>query len=516
MEQFDDTQSTGPSESLHTIPIYNLDASSSDSDSDENAPAPTAAQQGSILSNRQPIQMPSRSFTLPAPRLHDHNGSEISGAAESIQTRPSVDEEYLFEEEDSEEDYRPAVRRPPAQTEDSKGIITSGVLSTSPTPGYGTRSMGVRPDAATGGLAVPTIKSSTTTTNIVEVPELTTRKMDGHGLRQLNLLGSADKNITSREVTSVSKMEKGIGGGIGAVPPTHQSDVKKEVSIQYRNPDDPYQSKRRSKEESYRDSYRDSQYHDSADLLPLTLVSGTSAGGMSFSSNYAYLSPPFGRTISRAQIMSRVAWFSQLFAFNIIYACYRILSRETSAEGEVVESKNPGLKIFGWVIAPVVFLLVYLVIVTIWTAIELRNKGFYSAFTIFYYSPLMVFSLFFGEKKRVDVSEFHEVNYGAKWWRLGTARVREGLVMTVYCLFIISLVLSDIIGRAVNSPNGQVSSVFRDFVPVAFMLVVYFLGFVVSIWGVVEAMVGPGVHGSGEGRKRLVGVLPTAFKKKAG
>src|SRR5438128_171457 len=137
MEQFDDTQSTGHSESLHTIPIYNLDASSSDSDSDENAQAPPAPQQSqSILSNRQLMQVPTRSYTLPPPRLHDHNGSEVSGAAESVQTRPSIDEEYLFEEEDSEEDYRPAIRRKAAQTDDAKGIVMPGPPSSSPTPGY--------------------------------------------------------------------------------------------------------------------------------------------------------------------------------------------------------------------------------------------------------------------------------------------------------------------------------------------------------------------------------------------
>jgi len=126
----------------------------------------------------------------------------------------------------------------------------------------------------------------------------------------------------------------------------------------------------------------------------------------------------------------------------------------------------------------------------------------------------MIFSIFFVEKKRVDVSKFHEVNYGAKWWRFGTTRVRESLIMTFYCLFVIGFVTSDILGRAFNQRNAEVSKVFEDFVPFLFLLVVFSLGFIVSIWAVIEAVVGGSMHGSGEGKKRLVGVLPNAFKTK--
>ena len=75
-------------------------------------------------------------------------------------------------------------------------------------------------------------------------------------------------------------------------------------------------------------------------------------------------------------------------------------------------------------------------------------------------------------------------------------------------------VTSDILGRAFNQRNAEVSKVFEDFIPFLFMQVVFALGFISSIWAVVEAIVAGGMHGSGEGKKTLVGVLPNAFKTK--
>nr|CAG8547159.1 9433_t:CDS:2 [Entrophospora candida] len=255
--------------------------------------------------------------------------------------------------------------------------------------------------------------------------------------------------------------------------------------------------------------YRDNELlyqRDSADLLPLTLVAGSggggggsTSGGLSFSSNYAYLSPPFGRIISRSQILARVAIFSQLILFNIIYA---------------IDGKDYVNNLVGLVILPCLFLILYLSIVTIWTYIDLKNKGFDSSFTVAYYSPLMLFSIFYGEKKRVDVSKFHEVNYGAKWWRFGTSKVREGIIMSIYCIFIIGFVTSDIISRALNESNLQVSKVFEDFVPFLFMLIIFSSGFFIFIWTVVDPVIDGTLHGSGEGKKRLIGVLPNAFKSK--
>ncbi|CAJ0911666.1 8952_t:CDS:2 [Entrophospora sp. SA101] len=142
------------------------------------------------------------------------------------------------------------------------------------------------------------------------------------------------------------------------------------------------------------------------------------------------------------------------------------------------------------------------------------NKGFDSSFTVAYYSPLMLFSIFYGEKKRVDVSKFHEVNYGAKWWRFGTSKVREGIIMSIYCIFVIGFVTSDIISRALNESNLQVSKVFEDFVPFLFMLIIFSSGFFIFIWTVVDPVIDGTLHGSGEGKKRLIGVLPNAFKSK--
>src|SRR5688500_8590534 len=110
MEQIDDN-------SAQTVPIYNLDASSSDSDSDDpgrrggppvgppvdtstlSTLTPTNVTQTSIMSQRQRIPVPQRSYSTPLQR-HERQPSELSAAAESVQTRPSVDEEYLFEEDE--------------------------------------------------------------------------------------------------------------------------------------------------------------------------------------------------------------------------------------------------------------------------------------------------------------------------------------------------------------------------------------------------------------------------------
>lgn len=259
---------------------------------------------------------------------------------------------------------------------------------------------------------------------------------------------------------------------------------------------------RRSKEADHVFHHR-----ESSDLLPLTLVSGGTSSGLSYSANYAYLSPPFGRVINRSQIMARVAWFSLFVIFNIVYAEYKLNSTTT-------DGKTSMSNLIGLVIIPLIFFTAYILLITVWTYVDLKNKGFDSSFTVLYYSPLMIFSIFFEEKKRVDASKFHEVNYGAKWWRIGTTKVREGLVMSFYCLFIIGFVTSDILGRAFNQRNAEVSKVFEDVVPFLFMLVVFSLGFIVSIWAVVEAIVAGSMYGSGEGKKRLVGILPNAFKKK--
>ncbi|KAG9305257.1 hypothetical protein G9A89_001519 [Geosiphon pyriformis] len=486
-------------ESFHTIPIYNFDASSdSDSESSERfrggpinenifAATPSLAtpiitsipshisENSSnliVMSHGQlpaPVR-PIRSSTMPPPLEHQRRSSDLSLLEESVQTRQSIDEELLFEEdgESEEEVYDP----PPTH------------LITNPHTHYDTNP------------------------NLSEVPQ----RMDGHGLRPLNLLGGGGGGGTGNISTSTNNLEKGLmqaGPNSNDSTPhgSFEQSTKREVDLH---------GPRRSK---------DTEHRASSDLLPLTLVSsgpGTAAGGLTFSSNYAYLSPPYGPVISRNQIMSRVSWFSTLVLFNLIYAGYKLIhhsstsnfTKDNKLNNVVDDGKSSLLNSIFLVIIPLGFLLLYIFFVTVWTYVDIRNKDYDSTFTVLYYSPLMLFSLFFKEKKRVDVSEFHEVNYGAKWWRLGTSRVREGLVMTFYSLLLMGFVISDLVGSAFDQPNGEVSQVFKDFVPVAFMLVVFFLGFVLSIWGVVEALVGGGVHGSGEGRKRLVGVLPSAFKRK--
>jgi hypothetical protein len=60
------------------------------------------------MSQRQRVQVPQRSYSTPVPR-HERQLSELSAVAESIQTRPSVDEENIFEEDSTseEESFQP-------------------------------------------------------------------------------------------------------------------------------------------------------------------------------------------------------------------------------------------------------------------------------------------------------------------------------------------------------------------------------------------------------------------------
>ncbi|RGB37260.1 hypothetical protein C1646_666321 [Rhizophagus diaphanus] len=465
MEPTDDNsaQNSAPSESLQTVPIYNLDASSSDSDSDDPrrrggppvgppidiTPA-TSGSQATIMSQRQRVQVPQRSYTTPLPRQHERQLSELSAVAESVQTRPSVDEENFFEDDSSSEEE-------PFQLQDSR---------------------------LSGQTETPITTSKIVEHSVVDVSPRT----DNRGLRPLNLLDeNVEKGSSSLMKEKVSYDPKSRGIPMTQAAAEHSSDTG---------------GYRRSKEADHMFHHR-----ESSDLLPLTLVSGSTSSGLSYSTNYAYLSPPFGRVINRSQIMARVAWFSQFVIFNIVYAEYKLNSTTT-------DGKTSMSNLIGLVIIPLIFFVAYILLITVWTYVDLKNKGFDSSFTVLYYSPLMIFSIFFEEKKRVDASKFHEVNYGAKWWRIGTTKVREGLVMGFYCLFIIGFVTSDILGRAFNQRNAEVSKVFEDVVPFLFMLVVFSLGFIVSIWAVVEAIVTGSMLGSGEGKKRLVGVLPIAFKKK--
>nr|CAG8525469.1 854_t:CDS:2 [Entrophospora candida] len=428
----DETHSNTPSEPFHTIPIYQPDASSSDSDSNDNNESPVNLDSPveenrenvlqrsttitSVLQHRPRIQPPPRSFTEPVPK-HERHPSELSAMAESIQTRP----------------------------------INVPKLTLSPSTQY---------------------------QNYNSDDDFT-------GLLPLNLL-SGDESSSSSYKKSKHELSK------ENLEKTHRksSDQSKRDSKSYDNSMRGIKKEMSSVAIDDGGGYRDNELlyqRDSADLLPLTLVAGSggggggsTSGGLSFSSNYAYLSPPFGRIIS----------------------------------SEIVDGKDYVNNLVGLVILPCLFLILYLSIVTIWTYIDLKNKGFDSSFTVAYYSPLMLFSIFYGEKKRVDVSKFHEVNYGAKWWRFGTSKVREGIIMSIYCIFIIGFVTSDIISRALNESNLQVSKVFEDFVPFLFMLIIFSSGFFIFIWTVVDPVIDGTLHGSGEGKKRLIGVLPNAFKSK--
>ncbi|CAG8772773.1 26147_t:CDS:2, partial [Dentiscutata erythropus] len=471
-----------PGESFHTIPIYQFDASS-DSDSDDpgrivppvgpvletppTQPIQPSQPTQSILSHRLPVQPPQRSHTAPLVQ-HERQPSEVSMVAESIQTRPSMDDDDLFEDSTSEEEQYPEVTSRGLSTQ-SPGAPVLPTMSASPTPAYESRSISDVPD-------IPG-RVDTRGSSLTSIPLSSERRLHRPSLEQTQ----------SPQVTQ----PRGI-----------QKETTEPASPGYRE-----KERRRSKDESHMYHHR-----ESSDLLPLTLVSDRGSSGLSFATNYAYLSPPFGRVISRSQIMARVTWFSQLAIFNIVYAGYKLGGGNT----KVNDGKNYMSNLIGLVIFPIIFFALYIVIVTIWTYLDLRSKGFDPSFTVLYYSPLMFFSIFFEEKKRVDASKFHEVNYGAKWWRFGTTRVREGIIMTLYCLFVFAFVLSDIFSRAMNQPNAEVSQVFGDFVPFFFMVVVYFLGVVVFIWVVVEAVVSGTMYGSGEGRKRLVGVLPGSLKSRRG
>ncbi|CAG8449852.1 7338_t:CDS:2 [Acaulospora colombiana] len=465
MEPVDDSEA--PSESLHTVPIYQLDASSSDSETDD--PARIASTVGPMLQPGQPYRVPvippQRSYTAPLPR-HERQPSELSMAAESIQTRPSVDEDLFAEESTSEEE----------ETQTTRIDIPSGpVLVASPTPPYETRS----------------------TRDVPEIPERvglspTRLSEPRHELTRENV----EKGIHQKSPEQL-QVPKGYVPKEGVKTPEKQSFRDRE------------REQRRSRDESYH------HHRESSDLLPLTLVSGGGGGGLSFSTHYAFLSPPFGLVLSRIQILARVTWFSQLVIFNIVYACYKLSEGSSTSNGTTTtDGKNYASNLIGLVILPILFFILYVIFVTGWTYTDLRSKGFDPTFTVIYFSPLMFFALFFEEKKRVDASKFHEVNYGAKWWRIGTSSVRESIIMTIYCLFVVAFVISDLVGRALNQPNAQVSKVFDDFVPFLFILVVFILGFITSIWVVVEALVDGTMYGIGEGRKRLVGVAPNAFKAK--
>ncbi|CAI2174920.1 14037_t:CDS:2 [Funneliformis geosporum] len=479
MEPIDENsaQSSAPSESLHTVPIYNLDASSSDSDSDDQGrmggppvgpPIDTSILSPSIpqTSQRQ-RQVPQRPYAS-MPR-HERQLSELSAVAESVQTRPSVDEDYLFDEDSTSEEE-------PFQPNPISGRLSS---QTEMTP---------------QSVASPITQYESHT--VADVP-ITSSRTDNRGLRPLSLLGGLEP---SRGLNA--DVEKGLSlhtKEITSSEPKPRGITKETASTEHPSDTGGY---RRS-----RDAEHMYHHRESSDLLPLTLVSG--GGALSFSSHYAYLPPPFGQVITRSQIMARVAWFSQLVIFNIIYAGYKLSSSE-----QLVEGKNSSFDLIGLVIIPLIFLITYILVVTLWTYIDLRNKEYYPSFTVLYYSPLMIFSIFFGEKKRVDVSKFHEVNYGEKWWRFGATCVRESLIMSFYCLFVIGFVTYDIVGRAFNQRNAEVSKVFEDFVPFLLLLVVFSLGFVLSIWTVIENIVAGSMHGSSEGKKSLVGVLPNALKTK--
>src|SRR6266511_6088809 len=105
----DDIHRNTPSEPFHTIPIYQPDTTSSsesdDNDDPTNLDSPavenvlesstnTTTTTTSILHHRPRIQPPVRSFTEPVQR-HERQPSELSAVAESIQTRPSI-EDALF------------------------------------------------------------------------------------------------------------------------------------------------------------------------------------------------------------------------------------------------------------------------------------------------------------------------------------------------------------------------------------------------------------------------------------
>ncbi|CAG8743190.1 8378_t:CDS:2 [Cetraspora pellucida] len=484
-----------PGESFHTVPIYQFDASS-DSDSDdpgrivppvgpvlETPPTqpiqpsqPTQSTQ-SILSHRIPVQPPQRSYTAPLIQ-HERQPSEVSMVAESIQTRPSMDDDDLFEEDSTSEEEEVI---PTGLSTRSPGAPVLPTMSASPTPAYESR-------------------------GIADVPDIPGR---------VDTRGIMPSSLTSVPISSERRL--------------HRSSLEQTQSPQVTQPHTAFDSAARGtqkeiSEKERRHSRDDSRtYHhhhrESSDLLPLTLVTDRGSSGLSFTTNFAYLPSPFGRVITRSQIMARVAWFSQLAIFNIVYAGYKLGGKSTNtttSDTNVSDGKNYAANLIGLVIFPIIFFILYIVLVTIWTYLDLRRKGFDTSFTVIYYSPLMLFSIFFDETRRVDVSKFHEVNYGAKWWRFGTTRVREGIIMTLYCLFVLAFVLSDVIGRAMNQPNAEVSEVFGDFVPFFFMLVVYFLGVIVFIWVVVDAVVAGTMHGSGEGRKRLVGALSGAFRIRRG
>ncbi|CAG8711769.1 7655_t:CDS:2, partial [Racocetra persica] len=340
-----------PGESFHTVPIYQFDASS-DSDSDDP---------GRIV---PPVGPP----------------SEVSMVAESIQTRPSMDDDDLFEDSTSEEEQYPEVST--GLSTRSPGAPVLPTMSASPTPAYESR-------------------------GITDVPDIPGR---------VDTRGIMPSSLTSAPISSERRL--------------HRSSLEQTQSPQVTQPHPAFDSAARGtqkeiSEKERRDSRTYHHHRESSDLLPLTLVSDRGSSGLSFTTNFAYLPSPFGRVITRSQIMARVAWFSQLAIFNIVYAGYKLGGQSTNtstSDTNINDGKNYAANLIGLVIFPIIFFILYIVFVTIWTYLDLRRKGFDTSFTVLYYSPLMLFSIFFDETRRVDVSKFHEVNYGAKWWRFGTTR----------------------------------------------------------------------------------------------
>ncbi|CAG8716868.1 9304_t:CDS:2 [Ambispora leptoticha] len=112
--------------------------------------------------HRIPIQPPIRSFTMPV-KDHTRKNSDLS---ESVQTRPSIDEDLLFEEdEESEEEvYDPANVQLHLPTRQSDVMLPKTPLTSSP-------------------IHAPTHIDTHNNSNL-DIPDIRHR-MDGHGLRPL-------------------------------------------------------------------------------------------------------------------------------------------------------------------------------------------------------------------------------------------------------------------------------------------------------------------------------------------
>ncbi|CAG8709406.1 6400_t:CDS:1, partial [Scutellospora calospora] len=91
-----------------------------------------------------PVQPPQRSHTAPLTQ-HERQPSEVSMVAESIQTRPSMDDDDLFEDSTSEEEPFPEVTSTGLSAQSAGGPVLP-VMSASPTPMYESRSISDVPD----------------------------------------------------------------------------------------------------------------------------------------------------------------------------------------------------------------------------------------------------------------------------------------------------------------------------------------------------------------------------------